>query len=69
MLLLIDCDSFFHSIDQTKNYASIGFPWTNGTESNITKDKNGHLFNCFINEHLDRYWIPKFHKALDSYNH
>ena len=52
-------------IDQTREFAFIGFPWPNGTESNITTtDKDGHLYNCFVNEHLDRYWIPKLHQAL-----
>ena len=43
----------------------IGFPWPNGIESNDTiKDENGNFYNCFKNENVENFWIPKFHKML-----
>merc|ERR1711862_914667 len=45
---------------QKKHY--FGFPWPNGVESNTsTTDKDGYLYNCFINDSVDRYWVPKLH--------
>merc|ERR1711862_755144 len=39
-----------------------GFPWPDGTESkdNIT-NVDGFLYNCFINDNVESYWLPKLH--------
>lgn len=46
-----------------------GFPWPDGTESkdNIT-NVDGFLYNCFINDNVESYWLPKLHKALGIIN-
>lgn len=45
--------------------SQVGFPWPNNTDSNITyKDKDGNFYNCFQNEYVEKFWIPKFHEAL-----
>ena len=47
----------------------IGFPWPNGIESNDTKkDKDENYYNCFKNEYVENFWIPKLHKALGMIN-
>ena len=43
----------------------IGFPWPNYTRSNVSlMDRKGHYYNCFQNEYVEKFWIPKFHKVL-----
>lgn len=40
----------------------IGFPWPNGT--NATVNSEGFEYNCFVNQKVENYWLPKLAAAL-----
>lgn len=54
--------------DYTKKWqgCSVAFPWPNGTEKEGEEsyDKDGMLYNCFVNEKVDNYWVPRLQDAL-----
>lgn len=52
--------------DYTGNqYCRLGNPWPPGAEeANITADSNGWKYNCYVNERIEQYWVPRLEKAL-----
>jgi hypothetical protein len=45
----------------------VAYPWPN----NVTRKKDAHNadgmeYNCFINENVDNYWIPRLRDALEQ---
>ena len=45
----------------------VGFPWPDNND--ITPEKStaeGHGYNCFMNEKLRDFWIPKLREAIDE---
>jgi len=48
----------------------IGNPYPPGAfEDNVTHDEDGWLYNCFVNDKVDDYWVPKLEKALADHDH
>lgn len=43
----------------------VGFVWPNGTEDlENNHNADGMMYNCFQNDRLETYWIPKLKEAL-----
>jgi len=44
---------------------SVGFAWPNNTED-LANDhnKDGMQYNCFTNDNIENYWVPKLREAL-----
>ena len=48
----------------------IGFPWPNNTKVEEEEDaarrydENGMQYNCFVNDKVENYWIPRLEEAL-----
>jgi hypothetical protein len=50
-----------------KGFCRIGTPYLPGAlEANLTEDKDGWSYNCWVNEKVEDYWVPKLQAALDS---
>lgn len=48
-------------------FCRLGTPYPEGAfEANITEDKDGWTYNCWINEKVEDYWVPKLQAALDG---
>jgi hypothetical protein len=49
----------------------IGFPWPDGIERNgtLSHDETGLEYNCFPNEKITNYWVPKLRDALAARQH
>jgi hypothetical protein len=51
----------------------VGFPWPEGVvkTGEASFDRRGLMYNCFINERVETYWVPRLREALqkrsDSY--
>jgi hypothetical protein len=52
--------------DKKQLGCSIGFPWPEGKEdiSNNHRPEDGMEYNCFKNERIDSYWVPRLKLAL-----
>jgi hypothetical protein len=46
----------------------LGFPWPEGKEdlANNHRAQDGLEYNCFRNEKIDSYWLPRLKTALDN---
>lgn len=44
----------------------VAFPWPNNTSAKGDKsyNKDGILYNCFVNSRVENYWLPKLKEAL-----
>jgi hypothetical protein len=44
----------------------VGFPWPKGKEdmTNNHRREDGMEYNCFRNERIDEYWLPRLNAAL-----
>jgi hypothetical protein len=66
--------------DMTNNYAKgcrfdnkkkwkgcwVAYPWPNSTAGEKdAHDADGMEYNCFINENVDNYWVPRLRDALE----
>lgn len=50
-----------------KGFCRIGTPYPPGAlEANLTEDKDGWSYNCWVNEKVEDYWVPKLQAALES---
>jgi hypothetical protein len=50
---------------------SVGFPWATGRTNKDAKlgeehDEDGVMYNCFINERVKNYWVPRLLEALQK---
>ena len=66
---------------QTKNYefscrstqfndeCKLGFPWPDGEVSSTEKkNSEGYLYNCFLDEKIETYWVPRLNEAMKLTN-
>ena len=46
----------------------VAYPWPNNQVKKEDKayDANGTLYNCFVNEKVENYWVPKLRSALEE---
>jgi hypothetical protein len=45
----------------------IGNPFPEGAEeNNVTKDAEGWTYNCYVNERLEKYYVPRLEEAMKS---
>ena len=45
----------------------VGFPWPQNNEKNSEKStSDGYGYNCFTNEKLSDYWLPKLRSAIQK---
>jgi len=43
----------------------IGNPYPEGAyEAEITKDSEGWIYNCFVNERIEKYWVPRLEQKM-----
>lgn len=43
----------------------LGFAWPDGEESTTnTRDEDGNFYNCFVDEKIESYWIPKLNEEM-----
>lgn len=48
-----------------KTKCHVGFPWPgNLVRENEAKSRDGHGYNCFTNDRLTSYWIPRLRDAM-----
>lgn len=51
----------------SQGFCRLGTPYPPGAyEANLTEDKDGWTYNCWINEKVENYWVPKLQAALDG---
>merc|ERR1712194_844499 len=50
------------------NHCKLGFPWPDGrvSETNVTNE-NGFLYNCFVDEKIESFWVPKLKDELQKH--
>ena len=68
--------------DQTRDYiktcksilkkendrCKLGFPWPDGeVTTEIVSNKDGYLYNCFVDETIEDYWVPKFYEEVKKH--
>ncbi len=46
----------------------VGFPWPLNNERSPEKGTDGMGYNCFTNEKLSNFWIPKLREAIRKRN-
>jgi hypothetical protein len=55
-------------VNYTKKWQGcfVGFPWPEGVvkAGEASYDRRGLMYNCFINEKIENYWVPKLRDAL-----
>ena len=45
----------------------LAFPWPNSSQNEkLSYDKEGFLYNCYINEKVENQWIPKLKRILNN---
>jgi hypothetical protein len=46
----------------------IGFPWPDGKEDPMKnhREADGMEYNCFVNERIENYWIPRLRTAVKN---
>lgn len=50
-------------------FCSVAYPWPKGNFENANaSDESGFLHNCYINDHVDNYWVPLLEQSLKSLN-
>lgn len=55
------------SCKHNAGFCRIGTPYPPGAfEANKTEDEDGWSYNCWINEKVEDYWVPRLQKALDD---
>jgi hypothetical protein len=48
-----------------RKYCRVGFPWPPGAEeANITISNDGWRYNCYINDKVENYWVPRLEEAM-----
>lgn len=51
--------------DKGKGFCRIGNPWPPGAEeAGVLADSNGWIYNCYIDEKIEHYWVPHLESAL-----
>lgn len=44
----------------------VGYPWPMRAEARSgDHDHNGMAYNCFVNEAVDRVWVPRLRRSLE----
>ncbi|KAL3913921.1 MAG: hypothetical protein SGILL_006303 [Bacillariaceae sp.] len=50
---------------EQKGTCRIGVPYPDlNTSSTVTKDDKGWLYNCYVNPHIEDFWVPRLHHDL-----
>lgn len=45
----------------------VGFAWPNGKEDkDNSHNEQGYEYNCFVNDRIETYWIPRLKAALEK---
>lgn len=59
-----------HKFEKKWRGCSIGFAWPKGVEEkgDMSHNADGLAYNCFTNEKITKFWIPKLQKALAARN-
>ena len=59
-----------HKFEKKWRGCSIGFPWPTGVEEkgNRSHNADGLAYNCFKNEKINVFWVPKLQEALSTRN-
>jgi hypothetical protein len=48
-------------------YCRIGNPWPPGAEeAQIVADSNGWVYNCYVNDKIEHYWVPRLRSRIDN---
>jgi hypothetical protein len=49
----------------------VAYPWPNGKakKGDPTANLEGMAYNCYINPHVDSYWVPRLQQALSQRRH
>jgi hypothetical protein len=58
-----------HDYDKKWQGCWVAYPWpfTNNTQTQEDKyDENGMEYNCYVNQKVDDYWVPKLREALQQ---
>ena len=42
----------------------VAYPWPKGKKGKETHNEDGFEYNCFINDKVEDYWVPRLRKAL-----
>jgi hypothetical protein len=62
-----DTSNWKTACKHNQGFCRIGTPYPPGAlEANLTEDKDGWTYNCWINEKVEDYWVPKLQAVLDS---
>eukprot|EP00538_Stauroneis_constricta_P004520 CAMPEP_0119557640 /NCGR_PEP_ID=MMETSP1352-20130426/9249_1 /TAXON_ID=265584 /ORGANISM="Stauroneis constricta, Strain CCMP1120" /LENGTH=834 /DNA_ID=CAMNT_0007604777 /DNA_START=262 /DNA_END=2766 /DNA_ORIENTATION=- len=53
-----------------KGTCRVGYPWPKGAEErNETTNADGWKYNCYVNDKIDEFWVPKLEAALSEHSH
>lgn len=58
------CHKDFVRPKKNLDYCFVAFPWPNATFGYPYFDSNDMRYNCFENDKVDKYWVPKLRMAL-----
>eukprot|EP00543_Licmophora_paradoxa_P003054 CAMPEP_0202455526 /NCGR_PEP_ID=MMETSP1360-20130828/13042_1 /ASSEMBLY_ACC=CAM_ASM_000848 /TAXON_ID=515479 /ORGANISM="Licmophora paradoxa, Strain CCMP2313" /LENGTH=121 /DNA_ID=CAMNT_0049075127 /DNA_START=280 /DNA_END=645 /DNA_ORIENTATION=- len=56
-----------YTYNDTRGTCRIGNPYPEGAyEQNITYDSDGWKYNCFVNEKIENYFVPRLEKSMEG---
>jgi hypothetical protein len=49
---------------EQKGTCRVGYAYPKEAGGNVTKDEDGWLYNCMVNQKIEQYWVPRLEESM-----